>query len=149
MRHSALRTNTWTACAIMRYTEYMKALLLACLVLVLASGATAAKADPLYSDEPHCGKIINTTDYTVFGSITTDYYIDEDGDQARYKANFRLSGKEEWPVCSTGPFYAGYMVELDIRTLVPVFNCRTRVTGDILIKSTQEGGSTKTFAECL
>ncbi len=135
----------------MRYTENMKTWFLAIACFVLCVGATAARAEyePLYSEEQHCGKIINTTDYTIYGSVSTDYYIDQDGDKATHKVNFRLSAKEEWPVCTTGPFFEDYTVDLNIRTLVPVFSCRTHVSGDILIKSEMVDGSTKTFAECL
>lgn len=120
--------------------------LLAALVFV----SLPAGAEPLYSTEQHCGKIINTTEYSIFGSISTDYFDDQDGEKRRHKATFRLAGGEEWPVCTTGPFFEGYTVDLELRTLVPVFACRTKLTGDILVKSTKtEDDVTKTFAECL
>lgn len=122
--------------------------------IALAIGNSTASCaednyEPLYSEEQHCGKIINTTNYTIFGMVSTNYYLDQDNEKSRYTVNFRLAAGEEWPVCTTGPFYEGYKVDLQIKTLVPVFDCRTAVTGDILVKSIMEDDVTKTFAECL
>lgn len=123
----------------------------------------SAKAQEITPD-PICFIVKNTAPYKVYGSFVTDYYTMEDGSRRRHTSNFRLEAagdtdpKEGYPTdraefCSYGPFYPGRQLEMIIRTLVPIFSCKTSVElGDIVIKGerkTGPQGGTKTWAECL
>lgn len=114
--------------------------------------------------EPICFTVKNTAPYKVYGSFVTDYYTMPDGSRRRHTSNFRLDAagdkdpKEGYPTdqaefCSYGPFYPNRQLELIIRTLVPIFNCKTSVElGEIVIKGYRKPepeGGTKTWAECL
>lgn len=102
------------------------------------------------SAAPQCFNVINKAPYTVFGSINTNYFIRADGIKTRHKANFRLESESFAEFCTSGPFYDGQKVELVLRTLVPIFNCKTAITGNIVIfgRRKMEGG-TETWAACL
>lgn len=98
--------------------------------------------------EPICFMVINETSHSVNGSFGTDTYTREDGVESRHRSNFRLKEKgavheeEGYPLdkaefCSYGPFYEGRQLEFVIRTLFPVFSCKTNVeSGPIIIRST-------------
>ncbi len=99
--------------------------------------------------------------YKVYGSFGTDYYMTPDGTKARHRSNFRLDEPgsthpdEGYPTdraefCSYGPFYPERMLSLTLRTLVPIFSCKTRVDqGEIVIKGYRKPeGGTETWAEC-
>jgi hypothetical protein len=53
--------------------------------------------------------------------------------------------------CTFGPFYPERKLELVLRTLVPIFSCKTRVDqGEIVIKGfrKEDQPGTNTYAEC-
>lgn len=128
-------------------------LLMACFVVM----SSAVYAQDNITAAPICGKLVNVSEYTVRGSIATDrtVYNDpndpvRDGTMSRHQSNFVLKPGEKFDVCSTGPFYPGMKLELMLRTLVPVFTCKTALGGDILIKGEYgEDGQYKSWAECL
>lgn len=111
--------------------------------------------------EPVCFIVRNQAPYKVYGNFVTDYYTAADGTKARHRSNFRLEEagaidpEKGYPLdvaefCSYGPFYPERQLELVLRTLVPIFSCKTHVEkGEIIIKGERlpEGG-TKTWAEC-
>ena len=102
------------------------------------------------SKDPECFNIINKAPYTIFGSIYTNFYIRADGIKTRHKSNFRLEADNYAQFCTYGPFYDGHKVELVIRTLVPVFDCKTGIGGDITIYGRHKAeGGTETWATCL
>ena len=100
--------------------------------------------------EPICFSVINKAPYSVIGSFVTDIYTADDGTKARHRSNFRLEPNYKSEFCTYGPFYEGRKLELVLRTLIPIFSCKTAVTGDILIygRRKPEGG-TDTWAVCL
>lgn len=99
---------------------------------------------------PHCFKVISKAPYTVFGSINTNYFINGDGIKTRHKSNFRLEYDDFAEFCTYGPFYEGQKIELVLRTLIPIFTCKTGVEGDITIYGRRkEEGGTETWATCL
>ena len=66
------------------------------------------------------------------------------------RPNFRLAPKERSEFCTYGPFFDGMKQELVLRSLVPIFSCKTRVDqGEIVIqgRAKPEGG-TETWAVC-
>lgn len=99
---------------------------------------------------PACFNILNRAPYAVYGSINTSLYTTKDGGKASHRQNFRLKTGESVQACTSGPFYAGRKVHLVIRTLVPVFSCKTGIAGDVVIYGKKKaGGGTETWAGCL
>ena len=67
----------------------------------------------------------------------------------RHEANFSLNEGESVEICSTGPFYEGYKVDLTIRTLIPLFSCKTRLSGEIVLRRKEdENGNKLLYADC-
>lgn len=130
--------------------------------LLLTFAPNAARAQEILN-EPVCFTVRNTANHKVYGNFVTDYYTAEDGTQARHRSNFRLdeAGAKDpekgFPLdvaefCSYGPFFEGRQLELVIRTLIPVFTCKTSVEkGEIIIKSERlpDDSGNKIWAECL
>lgn len=116
-------------------------------LLLTVSGEARAQST---TSEPICFKIRNMAEWTILGDVSTDYFTAPDGQRGRHRANFRLGPGEEKQMCSYGPFYPDFKQDLTLRTIVPIFSCRTRVDkGDILVQgSTGSDGKTKTWAEC-
>lgn len=107
-----------------------------------------AQAD-LISPRLMCAKIKNTTDFTVNGVIRTEYGETSTGEKRRHESNFRLSPGETQDACSTGPFFPGYQVDFTLKTLIPIFSCRTRLRETILIKSEKkDDGGNRIYAVC-
>ena len=145
-----------------QYNVRMKAIFLfACfalfLMLPVALRAQQEPVAPLLTmpdgevvREPVCFNVINKAPYSVMGSFVTNVYTTDDGGKARHRSNFRLESNYKSEFCTYGPFYEGRKLELVLRTLIPIFSCKTAVTGDILIygRRKPEGG-TDTWAVCL
>ena len=99
---------------------------------------------------PTCFRIVNQAPYTVIGSLYTNFYVNKDRQRARHTSNFRLEKDQSQPFCTYGPFYEGRKLELVLRTVVPIFNCKTMVDADIYLKGqVNDDGTTKTWAICL
>lgn len=99
--------------------------------------------------DPVCFKLRSDAPYTVFGTVITNFYVDAQGRKARHRSNFHLKQGESSEFCTYGPFYEGRKLELVLRTLVPVFTCKTKIDGDIIIHGQMNtDGSTKSWAEC-
>lgn len=125
-------------------------------LMVLASTAQAQEI----VQEPLCFAVRNEAPYKVYGNFVTDYYVAADGTKARHRSNFRLDepgsvDEEGYPsdqaeFCSYGPFYPDRKLEIVLRTLVPIFDCKTRIDqGEIVIKGERKPeGGTNTWAEC-
>ena len=130
-------------------------------VFVLALHPVAAGAQEIVS-EPLCFRVRNEAPYKVYGNFATDYYTTPEGVQARHRSNFRLDepgskDEEGHPAdqaefCSYGPFFPERKLEIVLRTLIPIFSCKTRIDqGELVIKGfRKEGpeGGTKTWIEC-
>ncbi len=99
-------------------------------------------------EEPICFALRNNNDFSVFGKFSTDRYTRPDGIVTRHRSNFRLepagsvdaktgekTDRSEY--CTYGPFLPDRQLILTLRTLVPIFECKTRVdTGqEIVIQS--------------
>ncbi len=131
-----------------------------CLVFTLSALISSAEAQDIV-DEAICFQVINEAPYKVYGNFGTDYYTTAEGTRARHRSNFRLDepGSKDlekgYPLdraefCSYGPFYPGRKLYFTLRTLVPIFSCKTRIEdGPIVIKGYRKpGGGTETWAEC-
>lgn len=101
-------------------------------------------------DKPICFNVLNKAPYTVVGEFSTNIYKTKEGIEAKHRANFRLEAGKQTNFCSLGPFFAGRKLDLTLRSLIPLFSCRTAITGDIVIygRRKDEGG-TDTWAACL
>lgn len=105
--------------------------------------AFAQTAQPDIVSEPICFAVRNAADFTMYGNFGTDYYTTPDGAQARHRSNFQLKAAGEkdedgFPAdraefCSYGPFFEGRKLELTMRTLFPVFSCKTRLDGGEIV----------------
>lgn len=136
--------------------------LFALILSALAVPAFAQNENLDIVKEPICFAVRNQAPYKVYGNFATDNYITAEGIKARHRSNFRLDEpgtKDEKgnptdaaEFCSYGPFLPNRMLELTLRTLVPIFSCKTKIDqGEIIIKGhRKEGpdGGTETWAEC-
>lgn len=112
----------------------MRFLGLVLMLMCLSSGAFAQ----LISPRPHCATIRNETGDRIFASIRSAYTANAAGEQKRHEGSFRLEKGEKTEVCSTGPFYPGYQVELVVKTMIPIFSCKTRLAGTITLTSSRD-----------
>lgn len=96
-----------------------------------------------------CATLRNMSDQTIMGVIRTAPFKVKGGAPQRHEGPFRLEEGETVQICSTGPFYDGYKVELVLRTIIPLFTCKTRLSGDIMLRKTETAeGYTKLYADC-
>jgi len=116
------------------------------------------------TDEPICFNIRNEADHTVYGSVVTAYVTRPDGQKVHYDGTFRLEpkgtvdpktgyGKDFSEFCTTGPFFPGRQLEITLRTLIPVFSCKTSIEVDDIVvhskKIMKDGVETrKIWATC-
>lgn len=112
-------------------------------------GCAQASAQDI-GETPLCFKIRNTASWTILGDVSTDYFTAPDGRRGRHRANFRLGPGDFKEICTRGPFFPGRKQDITLRTIVPIFSCRTRVDqGDIFIKGALgSDGKSKTWAVC-
>jgi hypothetical protein len=94
-----------------------------------------------------CATIRNAANQQITGVIKTDSFKFK-GQIRRHEKNFVLQDGETVEVCSTGPFYPGYKVELTLRTIMPLFNCKTRLSGDIVLRRKEIDNYTALYADC-
>lgn len=94
-----------------------------------------------------CATLRNAANQQVMGVIKTESFIYR-GQEVRHEKNFDLQDGESVEVCSTGPFFPGYKVELTIRTIMPLFTCNTRLSGEIVLRSKEQDGMTLLYADC-
>ncbi len=107
------------------------------LVLMVVCLSSVASAQ-LISPRPQCATIRNETGDRVFASIRSAYTANAAGEQKRHEGSFRLEKGEKTEVCSIGPFYPGYQVELVVKTMIPIFSCKTRLSGTITLTSSRD-----------
>ncbi len=120
------------------------------IAFLMMLSAPAQAAGELISPRPHCATIINTTDSMLYGVMRTDFGTLPSGEKKRHESTFRLNAGEKREACATGPFYPGYKVELAIKTMFPVFTCKTRLKGTIEIKSERsKDGLNRFYATCV
>lgn len=96
-----------------------------------------------------CGTLVNSANQQVMGVIKTESFKFQ-GKIIRHEKNFSLQDGETVEVCSTGPFFPGYKVELTIRTIMPLFTCQTRLSGNIYLRKKwdDENGVYILYADC-
>lgn len=138
-----------------------------CLFAVFPQVLLAAEIDNSKLDiveEPICFLLRNEAAFSVNGYFATDQYQRPDGVITRHRSNFRFNEAGETDAetgdpldraefCSYGPFLPDRQLLLTLRTLFPVFECKTRVdTGqEIVIKGERraDGNGVQIWAECV
>lgn len=105
--------------------------------LFFATQVAAYDAEhPLLSPTPQCADIRNKTNRTVYVGVRTNYFMGKDKSKERHEASLRLDPNEHQQVCATGPFYDDYRVEIILRTIMPLFDCKTKLEGSLTITAT-------------
>ncbi len=113
--------------------------------LFVISPAIAAE---LLSDTPQCSVIHNQSERTVFIGVRTNYFIGNDGTKQRHEASLRLEPTQKQQICAKGPFYDGHRVEIILRTIIPLFDCKTKLGSDLFITQKKEGDIVKLSLNC-
>lgn len=108
----------------------------------------SAQRDMEVTSSPLCTFLINRSDQTIMGTIMTMPQTLDSGDSVRHRENFKLVAGARQQFCTTGPFFEGRRVELIIRTLIPLFDCKTKLDRDIYLDAKQEDGFKKLSATC-
>lgn len=99
--------------------------------------------------KPKCTFLVNRSDQTMMGTVSTAPQTLPGGDVVRHRENFKLEAGKRQEICSTGPFYEGYRLEVEIKTLIPLFTCRTTLDREIFLEAEDgDGGFRKLTATC-
>lgn len=135
-----------------------RSLLLVALFIIAMAGQAFAQLRPINPSEgkegeitrqPICSVLINRSDQTIIGTLSTAPQTVASGDSIRHRDNFRLEAGERKEFCTTGPFYQGRRLEIVLRTLIPLFDCKTKIDHDIYLDVKEEaGGFRKLYATC-
>ena len=116
------------------YNKRMKRILLTlCLFFILGSFPAQVAQAQVFSDQPLCLVVYNSTDREVVGHVETDAFYDVTGKLSWHRQNFRLDVQKEERVCSTGPFFKGYKLRVVIKTIMPLYSCKTDMNRKITI----------------
>ena len=121
--------------------KYILLFLLTC--STFSSVSSAGEVSPF----KECATLRNAAGQEVMGVIRTEQFIYK-GKLDRHEGNFNLKDDETVEICSTGPFFPGYKVELTIRTIMPLFTCKTRLSGEIVIRRKEQDGFNLLYADC-
>jgi hypothetical protein len=98
---------------------------------------------------PICTDLTNRSAQMIIGTITTASQTIDTGDVVKHRSNFRLDAGAKQKICAAGPFFEGRRVMLVIRTLIPLFECKTTLEKEIFLDATpQDNGTTKLSATC-
>ena len=147
------------------YTVFLCFALLSTFALVMdahaQSSVSSVASAPQVIDNPRCFIVRNMMENSIYGNIATEAFTRDDGLTTRHRANFKLSPmgtKNEETMdpldikefCTTGPFFEGGKISLELKTLFPIFSCLTRIDqGEIRVFNVRdEDGNNKIFAKC-
>ena len=127
------------------------------LLILLLFSSFPAMAQPVAGEveegeiisTPICTDLTNRSAQTIMGTITTASQTIDTGDVVKHRSNFRLDAGAKQKICAAGPFFEGRRVALVIRTLIPLFECKTTLDQEIFLDATpQDDGTTKLSATC-
>jgi hypothetical protein len=136
----------------MRYFLIATFLLLACASPAAAqmklppAGGTGKEGEIL--KKPICSWLTNRSEQTIMGFMATASQKVASGDVVKHRENFRLDAGQRKQFCAAGPFYEGQRLELTIRTIIPLFSCKTKIDREIFLDAKPEPGFTKLSATC-
>lgn len=98
---------------------------------------------------PKCSKLVNRSDQTIMGTLSTAGQTIASGDMVRHRNNFTLQAGQELEFCVAGPFFEGRRVEIILRTIIPLFDCKTKLDSPVYLDATpDENGFKKLSATC-
>lgn len=101
------------------------------------------------TSQPICTYLVNRSDQTIMGSISTKAQKLDDGSMAAHTENFKLVAGDRRQFCAAGPFFEGRRLELTLRTLIPLFSCYTKIDREIFLDAKPgPGGFKKLSATC-
>lgn len=98
--------------------------------------------------KPICTWLTNRSEQTIMGFIATASQKVASGDMVAHRENFRLEAGARQQICAAGPFFEGQRLELTIRTIIPLFSCKTKLDREIFLDAKPEPGFTKLSATC-
>lgn len=99
--------------------------------------------------QPICSAIVNRSDQTMLGTLSTAGQRIASGEIVKNQDNFRMKPGERKEFCSTGPFFAGQRLEIVLRTILPLFDCKTKIDHEIYLDALpDENGVKHLFASC-
>ncbi len=121
-----------------------------CLALVLLMLSFPAQAEELYSPQAQCALIKNAMTTSASVAIRTDFYTKPDGKRSYYEDILKLDAGKEREVCAKGPFLPDYKVYLTVKSFVPLFDCKTKLQGEITIRerASKSGEGREVYALC-
>ena len=123
----------------------MKALVLFLAVNLVSTPCFAGEVTPF----KECASIRNAIGYTMTGIMRTAGFKTTTGNVKYHEGTFVLNDNENVVICSSGPFYPGYKVEMTLKTIMPIFSCQTRLSGEIVLrKRINDDGVTEIYADC-
>lgn len=111
-------------------------------------------------DAPICFMLVNTAPYRVLAEIQTNFYTRADGIRDSHESTMRIQAAgsvndageriDQRQICTAGPFFEGRKIRLTLKTIVPIFECKTAIDrGEVIIKGVvNDDNTTETTAEC-
>lgn len=126
----------------------MKKIILAALLCFLS---VSVQAEEIYTANPQCAIFKNETKDIMFVGIRTDFYTKPDGKKSYYEEVMHIKPGNMQQACVKGPFFPGNKVILMIKSFFPLFECKTKLQGEIYVREKQkENGDGRDFyATCV
>ncbi len=95
---------------------------------------------------PICSKLTNRSTVSIQGTLATMTRTLPNGDLQQFSDNFKLLPNEQRDICAAGPFYEGRRIELTIRTLFPLFSCKTQLGKEIFLDMEEDADGIKHYS---
>jgi len=116
---------------------------------VLAQIPAPSMPDGEILPKPICSALVNRSDVSILGSIVTQKQTIADGTKVAHRDNFKILAGQRKEFCVSGPFFEGRRVEIVLRTVVPLFSCKTKLDKEIFLDSEAVAeGTRKLSATC-
>lgn len=96
--------------------------------------------------QPICSKLVNRSGVTIQGTVMTQKQVLKNGQEQQFSDNFKLSPNQFREICSSGPFFQGRKIDLTIRTLIPLFNCKTQLGRTIYLDMEEDSEGIKRYS---
>lgn len=78
---------------------------------------------PTTTSQQVCFTATSKIEHTTYVQVVSNYYQDEQGNWVRHRHNFKIKGGEEYPVCTTGPFFEDRKILIRVKSLIPLLSC--------------------------
>ena len=130
----------------MKFAFALALLYLAAYSPAFAASAIGAGQEGEITKQPICSKVTNRSTVNIQGTIALAPQTLPDGTPQQFSDNFKLAPNEQKDVCASGPFYEGRRIELTIRTLIPLFSCKTALGREIFLDMGEGDDGTKRYS---